>query len=372
MKVTASPPSPVGKPSTPAHKVVDTLKAGIRWLDDYTSPRPHTAGNFAKASYFQSALQGGTEGFYLLGLPGVLTGAGSAMLGVCLDRATRGRKWVSIPAGAVAGAAGSAAVAALVGGPMGIPAAAIAGGLLGAFQTFRADARSAVRDAGGNATMISAAFLPGPAKMAGGLGAAVGAQLKSRPLKALVGAATGAALGAGLAAVGFAPVGVATAAAGSALAGALGPFVGPRFSQFFRNLSEDLGKGAEKLAHRLGWTHGNLDEKVRNAAGSVPSSFVKEGLRGFLFSDGSPVSFLLGGVMESLQQAHIMLFQESPGEPNSDATPPLAGAPGRLTGRSPNPLPWGPAAPPPGPGPSPPGWPAAPPGPRRPAPGWCR
>lgn len=287
------------------------LRKGVRWLDEYTSPRPGTEGSFKKASYFQAVFQGGTEGFYLMGPLGVVAGAGSAVTGSAVVNKTNSRV-LGVLSGAAVGAGLAAATAAITGLPL--PQTMMLGGLLGSFQTIRSDGLSKVRDSGGNATMISAFFVPGPAKMAGGIGAAAGARFKSPAAQALVGAATGAAVGAGLAAIGFAPVSVAMAAVGSGVAGAVGPFIGPRFSQFFRNLAEDLGDGLTKVAQKVGLVKEEVPDKVANAVGAVPAAFIKEGLRGFQMSDGGLAGFVVGGIMESIQQAHIMFFSDHDGK----------------------------------------------------------
>lgn len=295
------------------------LGKAIQWADEYTSPRANTAGNFKQASYVQALLQGAAEGAYLEGWSGALIGGGSALMGTLVDRKTS-NPWLALATGAGAGTAFGAAISALTGGPVAV--GMVVGGLTGAFQTIRSTALSRVRDAGGNATMISALFVPGIAKVAGGIGASVGARMDSKAAQAAVGAAAGAALGAVLAATGFAPVGVATAVLGSAAAGALGPFFGPRFSQGFRNLAEDAGKGVDKLLQATGLSGHALDENARNAVGSVPASFVKEGLRGFMYSDGSLIGLLIGGAMESVQQAHIMLASRKEGGEDKLEAPP--------------------------------------------------
>lgn len=314
---TARPESP-----SPLGRTRRAMKKAVDWVDRYTSPRPTTSGNFRRASYFQASMQGAAEGFYLFGPTGIVTGAGSAALGVAVGRKT-GKRALGVLAGCAAGAALTAGLVGLFGSPVTSAAALVGGGLVGAFQTIRADSESRVRDSGGNATLISAAFLPGPAKMAGGIGASLASRIESKPLKALAGAGAGAALGAGLAAIGFTPVGVATAAVGGGLAGALGPFFGPRFSQFFRNLAEDIGKGVDRLGQKVGLLSKPLPEKTANSVGSVPSSFLKEGLRGFIYSDGSLVGFLVGGVMESIQQMHIAVFadRDSPGGAKQETPP---------------------------------------------------
>jgi len=300
------PPEPSGPPK-------GVLGKAIQWLDDYTSPRPNTGGNFKKASYFQAAFQGGSEGFYLMGLPGIAAGASSALTGAFVQNKT-GSQVAGLAAGTAVGAALGAGVGALTGLPL--QNMALVGGLVGSFQTIRAHGESKIRDSGGNATMVSAFFVPGPAKVAGGIGAAMGARMQSRWSQALVGAATGAALGGALAAVGYAPVSVATAALGSALAGAVGPFIGPRFSQFFRNLAEDLGNGVSKLLVKTGLVDEPLEAKKANAVGSLPASFIKEGMRGFQLSDGGLAGFVVGGLMETAQQAQIALFSKTEDPPS--------------------------------------------------------
>ncbi len=280
------------------------FKRAVKWLDDYTSPREGTSGNFKEANYFQATFQGATEGFYLLGPAGALAGAGAAVGGSFVQNKTQSQV-LGVLTGTALGAGLGAAAGALVGNPLG--RAAILGGILGGFQTIRSHGLSEVRDSGGNATMISAFFVPGPAKVAGGFGAAAGARMESPAAKALVGAAVGAATGAGLAAIGFAPVSVTTAAIGSGVAGAIGPFFGPRFSQFFRNLAEDAGKGLVTVGEKVGLIKKEVSENGRNAAGAVPAAFIKEGLRGFMYSDGGLAGFIIGGAMESIQQAHIMM-----------------------------------------------------------------
>ncbi|MEW6280278.1 MAG: hypothetical protein AB1758_16740 [Candidatus Eremiobacterota bacterium] len=289
------------------------IKRAVRWLDEYTSPRANTAGNFKEANYFQATFQGATEGFYLMGPMGVLAGAGSAVAGSFVQNKT-GNQLLGVLTGTAMGAGLGAAAGAFGGTALGT--AAILGGLLGGFQTIRSHGQSSIRDAGGNATMISAFFMDGPSKIAGGIGAAAGAKCKNPWAKALMGAAVGAATGATLAAVGFAPVSVTMAAAGCGLAGAVGPFFGPRFSQFFRNVAEDAGMGIDKVQSSI--TDRPMSEKTRNAVGAVPAAFVKEGLRGFMYSDGGLSGFIIGGTMESIQQAHIMFFSQKEEKQNQE------------------------------------------------------
>jgi hypothetical protein len=331
---------------------------GSRWIGEYTAPRKHTAGDFKKASYFQAAMQGGTEGYYLLGAGGgiaglamgVGAGAGSASVGALVQNKTQNQA-LGLLAGTGTGVGLAAAVTALSGGAL--APAMFLGGTIGLFQTIRAHGKSAVRDAGGNATMVSGLALNGPAKLAGGVGAAIGVQAKEKaeelhekygkkvPLLkklstenagkvgqgiagATVGAGVAAAMvlgfGSTLAAIG-APIALGTAVAASAGAGLVGPFVGPRFSQFFRNMAEDIGNGAAWAWNKMSGKEPN--QKITNSVGSVPAAFIKEGIRGSQYMDGSDLKsfltgFVVGGVMESAQQIHIMLKSDSKKETKCD------------------------------------------------------
>lgn len=327
---------------------------GLRWLGDYTEPRRHTGGDYKEASYFQAAMQGGTEGYYLLGtgggLAGIAMGVGagacSATVGALVQNKT-GNQLAGLLAGTATGVGLAAGVTALTGGPL--APAMFLGGTIGLFQTIRAHGASAVRDAGGNATMVSGLALDGPSKLAGGVGAAIGVQAREKaeafhenygqkiPLFKELSTETvgklgqgvvGAAVGAGVAAamvIGFgstmaaigSPVSLGTAVAASAGAGLVGPFVGPRFSQFFRNMAEDIGKGASWAYHKV--TGKEMKPKIANATGAVPSAFVKEGIRGSQYMDGGDlksflIGFGIGGIMESAQQIHIMLKSDGKSE----------------------------------------------------------
>ena len=319
-KPPAQEAAPTPAPAEPEES--GPIGKAIRWLDDYTKPRADTAGNFKQASYFQAAFQGGSEGFYLMGPAGIAAGGASALTGAFVQNKT-GSQVAGLAAGTAVGAGLGAAVGALTGMPL--FGAAMVGGLVGSFQTIRAHGESKIRDSGGNATMISAFFVPGPAKVAGGIGAAMGARMESKWAQALVGAASGAALGGALAAIGYAPVSIATAALGSALAGAAGPFIGPRFSQFFRNLAQDAGRGISHLLVKTGIMDKPMDDKKAGVLGSVPAAFLKEGMRGFQLSDGGLSGFVIGGLMESVQQAQIAWASKK--EEKAEQTPPTSPPP---------------------------------------------
>jgi len=292
-------------------KVVEKIKDTVEFIDDYTSPREGTKGDFKNASYFQACFTGATEGFYVMGLPGIVGGAVPAAVGVAVTNKT-GKTSLGVGAGVLSGAAVGAGIGAITTGPAGAVVGGVTGAILGAMETFRGSSESETRDGGGNANMISAPFVPGPAKMAGGIGAAIGTRMKSKTAKSVVGGIAAAAIGGTLAAIGFAPVSIPVAIAACGAAGVLGPILGPRYSQFFRNLSNDVGNLLEKGAKKIGLVKDDkdIDPKRKNVLGAIPSSFIKEGIRGFALSDGNIAKMLAGGVMESIEQAHIFITQK--------------------------------------------------------------
>jgi hypothetical protein len=270
-----------------------------------SSPRPSTLGDFDGPAWFQAGFQASVEGFYLGGL---------AASGGCLAASMSGL-WVGHKSGSqLAGCLTGSAVASTImgalaagGGPAAYIPATITGGLLGAFVTFRGNARSRVRDSAGNAAMLAAPFLHGPSKVVAGLGAATAEKIGgSSRQRALVGAAVAGGLGAALSACGYAPLGLLGTTAICTAAGAIGPFFGPRFSQFFRNTSLELGDHIVAGAKKVGLEH-EPSRRVSNALGAIPSSFMKEGLRGCMLADFSPTAFVLGGIAESIQQMDIFL-----------------------------------------------------------------
>lgn len=292
-------------------KVVEKVKDGYDFIDEYTSPREETAGNFKNASYFQACFTGATEGFYVMGLPGIVMGSVPAAVGVAVSNKT-GKESLGVVAGIISGAAVGAGVCAIVTGPAGVVVGGVTGAILGAMETFRGSSKSETRDGAGNANMISAPFISGPAKMAGGIGAAIGTRMESKTAKSVVGGIAAAIIGGTLAAIGFAPVSIPVAIAACGAAGVLGPILGPRYSQLFRNLSSDIGKLVGKAAKKTGLIKEgkDMDSKKKSIIGAIPASFVKEGLRGFALSDGNIGKMLIGGVMESIEQAHIFLTQK--------------------------------------------------------------
>lgn len=315
MEIKQSVPSTGSSITKPFRKVKEAVAKSIDAVDKYTSPREDTQGNLKKGSYFQACFNGATDGFLVMGPAGIVVGAAPAAAGVAVVNKT-GKLSLGIAAGTLSGAAAGAAVGTVLGGPIGTAAGAVTGSLLGAFETFRGYPNSKTRDAAGNANMIAAPFVPGPAKIAAGIGSAIGSKGNSKLSKSVIGAIAAGAIGGVLAAVGFAPISIPVAIAATATAGALGPHFGPRYSQFFRNLSSDAGKLVEKGAKKIGLIKedDSMGNRKKNAIGAVPSSFIKEGIKGFALSDGNIPKMLLAGLVESFEQAHIFLTQKIDGK----------------------------------------------------------
>lgn len=309
-------PSPVQKNSnalpdllhprfvTPLHP----LKKFVDWLDEYTSPRKGTGGDFHENDYIQPMFHAVGSGYAFMGLPGVAVAAASSLAGTFATRKTKSAK-IGLLAGGVTGALVAVALGAAMGGP-GIVAGVIGGGLLGVMQTLRGDAKSSVRDGSGGATMFTGFFLPGTSKIAGAIASGIACKTTSPKAKFLVGLLSGAAIGAMLGAIGFAPGGIIFPAVISAIGGATGPFFGPRFSQFFRNLANDCGKLVVQGLRKLGVSDKAISEKTANVIGAFPSQFIKEGIRGFINSDFQISGLVVGGLTEGLELAHVFLFSK--------------------------------------------------------------
>ena len=294
------------------------LGKAVHWLDEYTKPRQETAGDLEQNSYIQPMFHAVPAGFAFMGMQGIGIAASSSLVATAVSRHTKSRV-LTFAAGAASGAAVAAGLGALT-GSLG-PAAIVGGGLLGAVQAFRGDKAASVRDASGNATLISGLFLPGTSKIAGAVASGIGASLgtKVSPLtQAAVGAASGAALGLGLSVMGLAPGGMALTIGLSAAAGGLGPLFGPRFSQGFRNLAQDSGAAAVKGLEKLGVPKGKINEDVANGIGSFPSQFLKEGLRGFVNSDFQISGMLVGGAIESLELVELFWEQKKRGKEGAE------------------------------------------------------
>jgi len=290
------------------------LRRAVEWIDEYSRPRPATAGDFAQHDYGQALIHAVEAGFAFMSLRGVAIAAAAGITSTFVVRHTHSRA-AGLVAGAITGGLAAAGVAAATGSsPL---ALAVGGTLLGALQCLRGDRESNVRDASGGATMLTGLFLPGTTKIAGALGAGIGASCKSTAQKAVVGAAVAGAIGAALGASGLAPGGPLFAGAISAAGGLIGPFWGPRFSQTFRNLANDAGTALGGVAkrHDIG-----VSETTANCLGAFPAQFAKEGIRSFINSDFNPGAIVVSGLLESVELIHIFRNQKQPTQPTP--TPP--------------------------------------------------
>lgn len=279
----------------------------VHAIDRYTSPRRTTAGNFERSNVFQSVTDGITEGFYLMGVQGVLI-QGSAGAASSLAR-----RYVSdrLLVGALAGSATGAAVAMATSMATGVAPVGLVttGALLGAYSGLRAAPNANVRDAGVNGLLLSALFIPGPAKAAGGLGAIVGAQFRSEKERILAGAVAGLAFGASLSVAGALPLGPVKAAIVCAVAGGGGAFIGPRTSQFFRNLAEDIGEKGRALTGKPreeGPVEDSASRRWARTLGVVPLSMTKEMVMALMYGDGAWLKGLAGGALDSVIQGTVM------------------------------------------------------------------
>lgn len=286
-----------------------------RAIDDYTSPRESTGGDLEENDYIQSLLHAGGAGYSFMGFQGVGIASACAVASTFVARRTDSRA-AALATGALVGGVTAAAASALA-GP--ISPALIAGGvLLGGLQALRGDKLSRVRDASGGATMLTGLFLPGTSKIAGAVAAGVAGSQDKPVARALVGAATGVAIGAALGALGLAPGGVVLTAALSGLGGAVGPFFGPRFSQFFRNLGNDCGKGVKILAEKVGLDPSKANPKTMDMVGALPAQIAKEAVRGFINSDFDVKGIVASGLSEAVEQIHLIWAQKAPQETPKD------------------------------------------------------
>ena len=321
------------------------LPGALGWLDNYTRPRAATSGDLDQNSYIQPMFHAVPAGFAFMGMKGIASAALASVAATFVDRKVHNRA-LAFAAGATVGALATAALGSLS-GPAGM-VEIVGGAMLGGVQSFRGDRTAEVRDASGNATLISGLFLPGTSKIAGAVASGVGASLETASWRtqALVGAATGAALGVGLSALGLSPAGMVTTAVVSAAAGGIGPLFGPRFSQGFRNLAEDSGGWATQGLRKAGVPEEKLSEDVARGIGSFPSQFLKEGLRGFINSDFQVSGMLVGGFVESLELVELFWEQKKkdavpkvgsamPGSAAAPSEPPAPAPEGDKPGSSP-------------------------------------
>jgi hypothetical protein len=300
-----------GEEKHEAHRgIIASMKKGVTNVidacDRWTSPQESTRGDFVKPSYFQSCFSAASMGYVFGGLKGSVASVAASTVGIFVASKTK-----STALGMGAGATTRALVGGLMGimgGPAGVFTGVMTGALVGAFQVLRGNNEANVRDTAGNTNLISGLFIPGPSKVSAGLGSAIALKMSaSKTTQALIGAGIAMAIGAGLCALGISPVGMGTALLANGLAGALGPFAGPRFSQFFRNLGNAMGGWVSKGAEKLHLIDRPLTDTQKNVAGALPSSFLKEGLRSFILSDGSLVAVAIAGINESIKQLDVAL-----------------------------------------------------------------
>lgn len=294
-----------------AHTVKREVGEAIRWLDKYSKPRPETTGDLEGDSYFQAAFNGAVDGLYVFGPVGAAFTAGSAAVGMGVRKATD-NKALGIASAMASGAAlAGLLVGVVAGGPVLVPV--VTGALMGGYQVLRGDKSSKIRDAG-NGSLLSAPFLPGPARMVGGMAGMMAAHCKTTKGKLAAGALTGMATAGALTLLVAGAGAVAPALLAGGLAGAVGPFFGPRFSQVFRNLAQDFGKPIDKLMQKLRPDHqpGEHTSKAALLAGTVPAAFVKEGIRGMVLSKGSLPNAMIGGAKEAIRQVHVVMSQKDP------------------------------------------------------------
>lgn len=279
----------------------------VEALDRYTSPRRNTGGNFHNPNLFQAISEGATEGFYLMDLPGAFIQGGAGAAGSLARRYLADNSWVAAAAGAAAGAAAAVATTMVTGASP--SALATCGALLGAYSGLRSDPSANVRDAGINGLILTSPFVAGPAKVVGGMGALLGAQVEQEKYRPLVGALAGTAFGVALSLAGVMPLDPIKAGIICGLGGAGGSVIGPRVSQFFRNLAEDIGEKGRQLSgikESDGPGEETAGKKWARTLGVVPLSFGKELVLASLYGDGAWMKGLAGGALDSIIQGNIM------------------------------------------------------------------
>ena len=137
-------------------------KRVANWFKAHTTPQPDTAGNYVAPPYVPAVLEGAVEGFALRGVQGGITSMACAAVSVLVQDKTKSNLL------AVFVSTATGATLAATTWPAGSPSAhihnMIAGGLLGAFQTYRADKTADVRGAGSFGTLVAGPFMPGSSK----------------------------------------------------------------------------------------------------------------------------------------------------------------------------------------------------------------
>jgi hypothetical protein len=299
------------------------FRRAAHWVDSYSSPRPHTQGDFHEHDLLLSAMHGVDYGFAFMGLQGIGVASLSAVTGTLVAKRTHS-DFLACTAGAITGAAVAAGFAATLGW-ISMPVAIAGGLLIGAMQGgMSGDERARVRDAAANTTLLTAPFLPGTAKIAGALSAATAARIQSKWARAGVALAFGAALGGALGAFGLAAGGPFVAAAVSGVAGAIGSTLGPRMQQMFRNLANDAGRGIGKLLHKTGVVKHPISENSANQIGSLPAQMVQQGGLALVNSGGSPLAAAVAVGMETLEMMEVFRFQKEHHGHQGDAGPAAA------------------------------------------------
>ena len=288
------------------NKVGNVFAKTYRAIDKYTSPRPGTGGNYNSHQQFHYApalFKAGIAGFYFLSWPGIACGAASAGAALFTEQKT-GSTWKGILAGAIAGAGLMAATAALTFASGGVGIWAFRGALMGSLQVLAGNCSANVRDASTTAILMGSNIMPGPLKLLGGVASGIAERYQSKSSlgKLLVGGEIGAAMGAAVRTAGLMKGPYWIPIAASAAAGAFGPFVGPRFTQLVRNLSEDLGKG-------VGWIKKKVTGKewtpiTKRMVGAVPLSFSKECFNAYMVSDFKLTTMFAGASSKIAQQAY--------------------------------------------------------------------
>ncbi len=257
-----------------------------------------------RPSYFQVALSAGAEGLLLGGYSGAVSALGGGLAGVLVENQT-GSTLAGLAAGVAVGAALGAARAALLGSGAMVPATVV-GGLLGAVQTLGGNAQASVRDSTDMGSVLAGALLPGPTKAVGGLAAASANWLFPDDPTLRSVAAGGLGLGLGAALAGLTGGSWATAALVGGLSAGTASFVGPRFGQMVRNFSQE---GGTYLESRL-LEGGHLKESVgpvgRSLLGAVPVGLAVEMGKAAVYSGGSPVGIVVGGVTQTLQLVEVL------------------------------------------------------------------
>lgn len=295
-------------------------KKALHAIDEYTKPRDDTEGNIGNHSILLGCSV--SDGLAVMGVKGLLGSVVAPAFGLFVANKT-GSTTIGVIAGTGMAMALGVGASLLTGSPL--VSTVVFSGLLGAYGTFRGNTHSETRDAASGANILNAPFVHGPLKLAAAIGAATGTKVESKIGKAIVGGAVSAVIGSAIALGGFSPVSVPVAAIASFCAGALGPFFGPRFSQFFRNLSNDIGIAIGKLEKKLGFKK-ETDPTYLNMIGAVPSSLIKEGLRTYALSDGKAFNTIFACIGESFKQSYIFYKQikEKEGAPGSPRSTELA------------------------------------------------